>query len=194
MEKYVCSKCGISKFISEFSKARDRVRGHRCSCKECDRERNRISHINNRDKNNKRKAAHYKENKDNILEYQAKYRSKRLKTDSLYKVRVNVGKLVQITFKRCGFKKSSKAKDILGCSYDEFKNYIESKFEDWMSWDNYGLCNGKLNYGWDLDHIIPIASAKTEEDIYKLNHFSNFQPLCSFTNRNIKKDKIIKTT
>ena len=60
-----------------------------------------------------------------------------------------------------------------------------------MNWDNYGKYNGELNYGWDLDHIIPVASAKTEEDIYKLNHYTNFQPLCSFTNRNIKKDNII---
>jgi len=59
-----------------------------------------------------------------------------------------------------------------------------------MNWDNHGLYNGELNYGWDVDHIIPISSAKTEEDIYKLNHFSNFQPLCSKVNRDIKKAKL----
>ena len=64
---------------------------------------------------------------------------------------------------------------------------MESKFENWMTWDNRGLYNGKLNYGWDIDHIIPISSAKSKEDIYRLNHYKNFQPLCSYTNRNIKK-------
>ena len=49
----------------------------------------------------------------------------------------------------------------------------ESKFESWMTWDNYGLYNGELNYGWDIDHIIPLASAKT---------------VCSKVNRYIKKD------
>jgi hypothetical protein len=66
--------------------------------------------------------------------------------------------------------------------------YIESKFEDWMNWDNRGKFNGELNYGWDLDHIVPISSAVTEEDIIKLNHYTNFQPLCSYINRVIKKN------
>jgi len=30
-------------------------------------------------------------------------------------------------------------------------------------------------------------TAKTEDEIYKLNHHTNFQPLCSVINRNIKK-------
>ena len=28
-------------------------------------------------------------------------------------------------------------------------------------------------------------------DIYKLNHYTNLQPLCSYTNRYIKKDRLI---
>ena len=59
-----------------------------------------------------------------------------------------------------------------------------------MTWDNYGKYNGCINFGWDIDHIIPISSAKTEEEVYKLNHFSNFQPLCSKVNRDIKKNTI----
>ena len=42
----------------------------------------------------------------------------------------------------------------------------------------------------DIDHIIPISTAKTEEEIIKLNHYSNLQPLCSYTNRVIKRDKV----
>lgn len=58
-----------------------------------------------------------------------------------------------------------------------------------MTWENKGLYNGELNFGWDIDHIIPISSAKSEEDIIRLNHFSNLQPLCSKINRDIKKNK-----
>lgn len=55
-----------------------------------------------------------------------------------------------------------------------------------MNWNNRGLYNGKLNYGWDIDHIVPISTAKTEEELLKLNHYSNLQPLCSYTNRILK--------
>lgn len=78
----------------------------------------------------------------------------------------------------------------MGCSFEEFKSYLESKFEDWMTFENYGLYNGELNYGWDIDHIIPISIAKTEDEVLKLNHYTNLQPLCSKINRDIKKDNI----
>lgn len=60
-----------------------------------------------------------------------------------------------------------------------------------MTWENRGLYNGELNYGWDIDHIIPLASAEKEEDIIRLNHYTNLQPLCSYTNRYIKKATLI---
>jgi hypothetical protein len=60
-----------------------------------------------------------------------------------------------------------------------------------MTWDNYGeVCGNSPEYNcsWDLDHIIPISCAKTEEEVYLLNHWSNFQPLCSKVNRWEKKN------
>ena len=59
-----------------------------------------------------------------------------------------------------------------------------------MNWNNYGIYNGEENYGWDLDHIIPLSSGKCEEDVIRLNHYTNIQPLCSYINRNVKRDKI----
>jgi len=44
---------------------------------------------------------------------------------------------------------------------------------------------------WDIDHIIPTSTAKTEEDIIRLNHHTNLQPLCSYMNIIVKKDNII---
>ena len=42
-----------------------------------------------------------------------------------------------------------------------------------MTLENHGHGVGK----WNIDHIIPISFAKTEEEIYKLNHYTNLQPL-----------------
>ena len=58
-----------------------------------------------------------------------------------------------------------------------------------MNWDNYGKYNGCPNFGWDIDHITPLSTAMTEDDMIKLNHYTNLQPLCSYINRIIKKDK-----
>ena len=68
---------------------------------------------------------------------------------------------------------------------------MESKFENWMSWNNRGLYNGELMHGWDIDHVIPISLAKTEEELLKLNHYSNLQPLCSKINRDVKRNYLI---
>ena len=62
-----------------------------------------------------------------------------------------------------------------------------------MTWENHGNWNGipsELNTAWDIDHITPTSSAKTEEELLKLNHYSNLQPLCSYTNRIMKRNKI----
>jgi hypothetical protein len=57
-----------------------------------------------------------------------------------------------------------------------------------MSWENYGLYNGELNYGWDIDHIIPLSSTISEDEIIKLNHYTNLQPLDSYINRYVKRN------
>jgi hypothetical protein len=51
-----------------------------------------------------------------------------------------------------------------------------------MSWDNYG--------SWHIDHIIPLSSAKNIEEISKLCHYSNLQPLWASNNLS-KGNKII---
>ena len=65
--------------------------------------------------------------------------------------------------------KDKTTEDILGCSIDEFIRYIENRFSYGMTWDNYGK--------WHLDHIIPLSSARTKEEVYKLCHYTNYQPL-----------------
>jgi hypothetical protein len=115
------------------------------------------------------------------------WHKKRTSTDKLYKLKCNLRVMLNNCFRKHNFKKSTKSELILGCSFDDFKNHIESNFEPWMNWDNHGLYNSTPNYGWDIDHIIPLASATCEEDIVKLNHFTNLRPLCSYINRVVKK-------
>ena len=108
----------------------------------------------------------------------------------MFKLRHNISNSIRQSFNRNGFTKQSRTYKILGCSYNDFKLRLESKFEPWMNWGNYGLYDGTPNYGWDIDHIIPLSSAMTEEELIKLNHYTNLRPLCSHINRDIKKNKV----
>jgi len=80
-----------------------------------------------------------------------------------------------MAFKMRGYKKNTKTKSILGCSFSEFKAHMENQFTQGMSWNNRPL--------WHIDHIIPMATAKTEEDVIKLNHYKNLRPLWAEENR-----------
>jgi len=66
--------------------------------------------------------------------------------------------------------------ELVGLSSQELKNYLESKFVDGMCWDNYGL------YGWHIDHVIPLSSAKNDDRLKELCHYTNLQPLWAFDN------------
>ena len=122
---------------------------------------------------------------------QNEYAKKRKLNDDVFRLKIIIRNNIYQSLFRKSLTKNKKTEDIIGCSYDDFKLYIESKFEPWMNWDNYGLYDGELFTGWDLDHIVPISSATTEEEVISLNHYTNFQPLCSKINRDIKRNKII---
>ncbi len=139
----------------------------------------------NREKETAYQRVWQKENKPRLR----KWATDRKQKDPLYKLKCSTKSLIRNAILEKGFKKLSHTEQILGCTYTEFKAHLESKFEPWMSWDNKGLYNGTLNYGWDIDHIIPLASATCEADIIRLNHYTNLQPLCSYTHRHIKRNK-----
>jgi hypothetical protein len=131
--------------------------------------------------------------RDNNKDKRNEYEKNRKSNDILYKLTCSIRSLIKESIKRKGGNKPTKTENILGCSFEEFKQHLESKFEDWMNWDNYGNPKDgilELNKTWDIDHIIPTSSATTEDELIKLNHYSNLQPLCSFVNRNIKKNNL----
>ena len=141
------------------------------------------------------------DNKNDIAEYHRQYYNNnkkiiceklkiRRENEPLYKLSNNMRTMIYSIFSERGYTKLSKTSEILGCSFEDFKLYLESKFEDWMTWENHGRFNNEFNYGWDIDHITPLSSACTEDEVIKLNHYTNLQPLCSYINRYIKRDRL----
>jgi hypothetical protein len=72
------------------------------------------------------------------------------------------------------YKSGSAVRD-LGCSIEDLKIYLESKFLPGMSWDNWGKCNGN----WNVDHIKPLYTfdLTDREQFLIAAHYSNLQPL-----------------
>lgn len=113
-----------------------------------------------------RLARQYQKDKKKRLEIQ----QERTKNDPVYKLSRNIRRLILLKFQEGGYTKKSKTADILGCSFEELKSHLE---QTWF--DNYGTpYNGELVH---IDHIIPLATAKTEEDVIRLNHYTNLQYL-----------------
>jgi len=107
---------------------------------------------------------------------------KRRNSDHFYKFQFGIRKLIGQSITRNGYTKNSKVYQILGCTYDEFTTHIASQFTEGMTLDNYGTD------GWELDHILPVSAANTKEEILRLNHHTNFQPMWVEDNRR-KNDK-----
>jgi len=81
--------------------------------------------------------------------------------------------------------KAGKTKELLGCSIEEFRAHLESKFHEGMSWDNYG------QFGWHIDHIRPCSSFDLSDAAQQRAcfHYTNLQPLWWL--ENIKKGATI---
>lgn len=129
---------------------------------------------NNKEKFKEKDKNYQINNREKVNKYNSKYRSERKKIDNLFKIKDSIRILIYTTFNTKGYKKKLKTEKILGCEFSFFKQYIELKFKDEMTWENYGT--------WHLDHIIPISYANTEKEIYELNHYTNFQPLWASEN------------
>ena len=175
MEKKVCSKCKEEKEVCEFSKDSNNKDGLRYNCKSCCKKQRSLTYYSsideNREKSRERQKKYYHNNVNKILARQKKYENNRLKNDTEFRLTKNIRRRVSLFLQSNNITKNNKTFDIVGCTPQQLKEHIKSQFRDNMSWENYGY------YGWHIDHIIPLSSAKTEEEIYKLCHYTNLQPL-----------------
>jgi len=174
-----CTKCKEDKLLSEFKINKKTSFGVENNCKPCRTEYFKEYKKKNIDAFRVRwelDVVKKQERLENDIEYRKKSteynreyaRNKRL-TDIDFKRKDAFRSLIRSAFKRKGYKKNSKTFKVIGCDYDFLVSYIESKFKEGMSWDNYGE--------WHIDHIYPISLATDLDHMTKLNHYTNLQPL-----------------
>jgi hypothetical protein len=124
---------------------------------------------NNPDKMKEKNARNYEKHKQvrNYQNYQRK--RKRLIEDPLFKLKETMRNRLRRMFKTTGIRKCKKSIDIFGADWPEIKLHIEKKFSQGMTWENHGK--------WHIDHIVPLVLAFSVEDVYRLCHYTNLQPL-----------------
>lgn len=137
-------------------------------------------------KRNREKAAQrYKDNLTKIKDYQKQYQkanrqrfktqyNERYKNDELFRVKAKLRASVCHSFKRIKLQKITYTEKLLGCTWQQAKEHLESLFLPGMTWENHGK--------WHIDHKIPIKTAATAEEVAKLCHISNLQPLWALDN------------
>jgi hypothetical protein len=192
MEKKICSKCKDEKDVCEFRKSSKMKNGLQSECKSC----SKLRYLLNRDeilikkkiyseKNKEKKSEYDKQyrlnNKIKKNEYIRNYRKIKRQSNPTFRLIESMRSRLKNFFKSNNIQNYNKTFNIVGCSPQELKEYLEKKFIDNMSWENYGK--------WHIDHKIPLSSANTDEEVYKLCHYTNLQPLWS--EDNIKKSNKI---
>lgn len=158
-----------------FKEYYEKNKEHRSDLSKC-------HYLRNKEKYKEKNRLYYLKNKkrDKIKkqQYNKEYIKLRKKNDPVFRAIYNIRNRLKKFFKSKGFKKRTKTINMIGCSLIELKCYLLSKFVVGMTWDNYGKI-------WHIDHIIPLSSSNTLEEIEKLSHYTNLQPL--FAEDNSKK-------
>jgi len=116
-----------------------------------------------------KKYSDKEETKENRKPYLRQYEKNRRKIDPLWGIKKNLRTRMWEALKH--FKKSKSTMELTGCTLEELKKHLENKFEDGMSWDNYGV--------WHLDHIIACANFDlSDPEQQKICfHYTNLQPM-----------------
>lgn len=101
---------------------------------------------------------------------QREYVKRRRQYDPVFRLRRALSSRIYIALKRKSFSKKSKTEELLGCNYKELHDYLIQ-----TAINNYGKYDPQIVY--HVDHIVPCASAKTEEELNRLFHYTNLQYL-----------------
>jgi hypothetical protein len=173
-------------YLENKNKIKEYQKKHYLENKEKRTIQGKIWEKNNKEKRTIQKKIYRENNKEKINKKIRKYEKLKMQNDPIFKFSKRLRHNVRESFKRGKnqFRKNATTEQILGCTIQEFIIYIQSKFEKGMTIENHGE--------WHLDHIIPLASARTEEEIKQLCHYTNYQPLFSFDNLSKSKKIITK--
>jgi hypothetical protein len=147
------------------------------------KDRKKAWRAKNPDKEKETRAKYNEENKEKLNEYHRKWKEKKRSTDINYKLQSNISRRIRYELNTLlKGKKVKRTTKYLGCSIEELKVFLEKKFTNGITWENYGSI-------WHIDHIIPCSSWNftSEFDSKCCWNYRNLQPMLASQNQ-IKHD------
>jgi hypothetical protein len=108
-------------------------------------------------------------------EYHRQWKRQKRASDPMYRLSGIMRCRLYAATKMKGWGKHGSAAKAIGCSFQEMMDHIARQFKEGMDWSNHGK--------WEIDHITPLASANTPEELLELCHYTNLQPLWKTENR-----------
>lgn len=170
----ICTVCNQEKPSLDFPKGKrfPYEFGKVCkNCKELSFKRNDLDYL-----------------KSKRREYEKKYRQ-----NVGYRLHANISRALRCGFNRKQNKKPGPTQKLLPYTIAELQAHLESQFEHWMNWDNYGKYNVKTwdnddssTWTWQIDHIIPqcdlLYDTVEHENFKKCWALENLRPLSAKIN------------
>lgn len=183
-----CGSCNEYKPVEMFSRNKRRKDGLCVYCKQCMSERYSKYREENKDVLNAKKKIYRKNNPDKIQEYSTEYRNReevkqrmksynkqyvkaRYKSDDVYRYKLIIRADIYASLKQHKFIKKGNIEQIIGCDIEFFINHLKDTYyknygEDYSSYDDV-----------HIDHIVPLATANTIDEVNTLCHYTNLQLL-----------------
>ena len=178
-----CSKCKDWKPLERYNKSSSHWDGLKVTCMDCyseyrEKNKERMTEYNKKywvetKEEQTEKHRQWKDkNRDHINQY---FKNKR-KTDPNYQISDNLRSRLRKALKDQDVKKTQRTLDLIGCSIDFLKGWLESKFKEGMTWENYGE--------WHIDHIKPCIKFNLSDEVQqtKCFNYKNLQPLWASEN------------
>lgn len=197
-EAKTCPDCGLTKHGLEFFACVSTRDGRVTYCKECSSRHQKDWRKNNpeaataKDKRrwSKLTAAEKAEMVARSMKWHDDHRAERnrsrlvghvakMRERGQYYWAFRIRSAVRLGMK--GYRKSAPTEVLLGCTFEEFRKYLEGQFAPWMSWQNYG----RGDVCWSIDHRVPVSAFDLKDPIQQrlCFHYSNQRPMRHVDNR-----------
>lgn len=192
--------------LDDFCKNKNTKDGYNIKCKNCNKEykkkyqqnnkemlkeKKHKYHLDNLESIKEKKRQYYLKNREHTIkkslkwmknnskqknEWAREYVKEKRQSDKIFNLTSKLRHRTREIFKQKNFLKNKSFKNYIGCTVEQLATHIESQFKDGMSWEL--VLDGSIH----IDHIKPIHLATSEEEVYKLNHYTNLQPLWAHEN------------